>query len=340
MRTVLVTGGAGYVGSHACKALARAGYVPVTLDNLVNGHRRAVRWGPLEVGDIADMALVHGLVAKYQPLAVLHFAAFAYVGESVADPSKYYLNNVVGGLKLLEACRTRGVDKIVFSSTCATYGVPEKLPIDEDQPQRPVNPYGWSKLVVERALLDYDRACGLRSVSLRYFNAAGADPEGEIGELHEPETHLIPLVLDAIAGTRPNLTVNGSDYPTPDGTCVRDFIHVTDLASAHVAALEHLLAGGATLALNLGTGSGHSVLQVVEAAEQATGGKVPLAFGPRRPGDPPVLVADAARAAAALRWRPRHSSLHDIVASAWAWHRAGARSERHAATAQAPGGHA
>lgn len=321
MRAVLVTGGAGYVGSHACKALARAGYVPVTLDSLVNGHRWAVKWGPLEIGDIADVERVQGLIEKYRPLALMHFAAFAYVGESVAEPSKYYLNNIVGGLKLLEACRTHGVDKVVFSSSCATYGVPGRQPIGEDQPQQPVSPYGWSKLVVERALLDYDRAYGLRSLSLRYFNAAGADPEGEIGELHEPETHLIPLLLDAIAGSRPQLTVHGNDYPTPDGTCVRDFVHVTDLADAHVAALEHLLAGGATLALNLGTGSGHSVLQVIEAAQRVTGRKAPYAFGARRPGDAPVLVADAARAGELLRWRPRHSSLDEIVASAWAWRR-------------------
>jgi UDP-arabinose 4-epimerase len=339
VRAVLVTGGAGYVGSHACKALARAGYVPVTLDNLVNGHRWAVQWGPLEVGDIADVEFVQGLIAKYRPLALMHFAAFAYVGESVAEPSKYYLNNIVGGLKLLEACRTRGVDKVVFSSTCATYGVPGRLPIGEDQPQEPVNPYGWSKLVVERALLDYDRAWGLRSLSLRYFNAAGADPEADIGELHEPETHLIPLLLDAIAGSRPQLTVHGNDYPTPDGTCVRDFVHVTDLAHAHVAGLEHLLAGGATGALNLGTGTGHSVLQVIEAAQRVTGRKAPYAFGVRRPGDAPVLVADAARAGELLRWRPRHSSLDEIVASAWAWHRKERRGERDASRAQAPQEH-
>lgn len=321
MRTVLVTGGAGYVGSHACKGLARAGYLPVALDSLVNGHRWAVKWGPLEEGGIADLELVRGLIAKHRPVALMHFAAFAYVGESVAQPEKYYVNNVAGSLKLLEACRASGVDKIVFSSSCAVYGVPAKLPIGEGEPRQPVNPYGRSKLLVENALADYDRAYRLRSVSLRYFNAAGADPEGGIGELHEPETHLIPLVLDAAAGARPHLTVHGKDYPTPDGTCVRDFVHVADLASAHVAALEYLLAGGATDALNLGSGRGHSVLQVVEAAEQATGKKAPLVFGPRRAGDPPELVADAARAAQVLGWRPRHSGLEEIVASAWAWHR-------------------
>jgi UDP-arabinose 4-epimerase len=321
MRAVLVTGGAGYVGSHACKALAQAGYVPVTLDNLVNGHRWAVKWGPLEHGDIADVELVRGLIGKHRPLALMHFAAFAYVGESVAEPEKYYLNNVLGSLRLLETCRAGGVGKVVFSSSCAVYGVPARLPLDEDQPRQPVHPYGRSKLLVENALADYDRAYRLRSVSLRYFNAAGADPEAEIGELHEPETHLIPLALDAVAGDRPDLTVHGNDYPTPDGTCVRDYVHVTDLASAHVAALEYLLDGGATRALNLGTGEGHSVLQVVEAAERATGRKAPLVFGPRRAGDPPELVADASRAAEVLRWRPRHSSLHGIVASAWAWRR-------------------
>lgn len=321
MSAVLVTGGAGYVGSHACKALARAGYLPVALDNLVNGHRWAVKWGPLEQGDIADRELVRALVARHRPVALMHFAAFACVGESMAEPEKYYLNNVLGSLTLLEACRAGGVDKVVFSSSCAVYGLPAKLPIDEDQPRQPVNPYGGSKLLVENALADYDRAYRLRSVSLRYFNAAGADPEGEIGELHEPETHLIPLALDAVAGARPDLTVHGNDYPTPDGTCVRDYVHVTDLASAHVAALEYLLSGGATRALNLGTGEGHSVLQVVEAAERATGRKAPLVLGPRRAGDPPELVADASRATEVLRWRPQHSRLDDIVSSAWAWHR-------------------
>lgn len=324
--TVIVTGGAGYVGSHSCKALARAGYRPVSVDNLGSGHEWAVRWGPLEKGDISDTTFLHSLFQKYRPIAVLHFAAFAYVGESVAEPSKYYLNNVGGSLRLLEACRSAGVDKFVLSSTCATYGIPKSVPISESQPQLPVSPYGSSKLMVEDILRDYDSAYGLRSVSLRYFNAAGADPDGDIGEMHEPETHVVPLVLDTVAGLRPHFTVHGNDYQTPDGTCIRDFVHVTDLASAHVEALQYLLGGGRSTALNLGTGRGHSVLEVIDAAQRTTGKAVNHVFGARRPGDPPVLIADPARAVSVLGWRPRHSNLDEIVETAWSWQRSRIRS--------------
>lgn len=319
-RAILVTGGAGYIGSHVCKLLARQGYLPVSLDNLVYGHEWAVKWGPLEVGSLADIGFLASVMQKYRPIAVLHFAAYAYVGESVTDPAKYYSNNVTGTLALLDVCRSFGIDKFVFSSTCATYGIPQKVPISEAQPQDPVNPYGASKLMIERILKDYDHAYGLRSVSLRYFNAAGADPDNEIGEHHDPETHLIPLVLDAAAGMRPHITIFGEDYPTTDGTCIRDYIHVTDLATAHLNALELLLDGGETTVLNLGTGAGNSVREVVEMAERVTGRKVPVIVGARRAGDPPELVADPTRATRILGWTPMHSSLREILETAWKWH--------------------
>jgi UDP-arabinose 4-epimerase len=318
-RSVLVTGGAGYVGSHACKALAQSGYLPVAYDNLSRGHRAAVRWGPLVEGDTADRARLRAAIEQYRIGAVLHFAAFAYVGESVADPALYYRNNLVGSLALLDAMRASGIDKIVFSSTCATYGIPETVPIPESARQAPVNPYGETKLAVERALQWYE-AHGLRSVSLRYFNAAGADRDGEIGENHDPETHLIPLVLQAALGERPFVEVYGTDYPTPDGTAIRDYVHVADLAAAHVLALDHLIAGGGSLVLNLGTGGGHSVREVIAAAERVSGRKVRHRAAPRRPGDPPVLVADARLAAERLGWRPRSSDLDTIIGTALAWH--------------------
>jgi UDP-glucose-4-epimerase GalE len=318
-RSVLVTGGAGYVGSHACKALAHAGYLPVAYDNLSRGHREAVRWGPLVEGDTADRARLRAAIAQYRIEAVLHFAAFAYVGESVADPALYYRNNLAGSLALFEAMRESGVGRIVFSSTCATYGIPETVPIPESARQLPVNPYGETKLAVERALHWYE-AHGLRSVALRYFNAAGADSDGEIGERHEPETHLIPLVLQAALGERPFVEVYGTDYPTPDGTAIRDYVHVEDLAAAHVAALGHLAAGGESLMLNLGTGSGHSVREVIAAVERISGRTVPYRAAPRRPGDPPVLVADARLAAMRLGWRARASDLDTLIRTALAWH--------------------
>lgn len=320
--TVLVTGGAGYVGSHACKALSRAGFLPVTYDNLSIGNRWAVRWGPLELGDILDTARLHEVLKRHRPVAVMHFAAFALVGESVQAPSLYYRNNTAGALNVLDAAQIHGVQAFVFSSTCAIYGTPARIPIDEAAPKSPINPYGASKLMVERILADYEPAYGMRHAALRYFNAAGADRDNEIGEARAVETHLVPLMLDAVLGSRPPLVILGDDYPTADGTAVRDYIHVADLADAHVAALRHLLAGGASLQLNLGTGRGHSVRDVIQCVERVTGREVPATIGPRRPGDPPGLVADPGRARQALNLDfTSSSSLEAIVASAWAWHR-------------------
>jgi len=318
--TILVTGGAGYVGSHACKALARAGYRPVAYDSLIRGHREAVRWGPLVQADLADAKRLTDTIKRFEVAAVLHFAAFAYVGESVEEPGLYFRNNVANTLTLLEAMRISAVRRIVFSSTCATYGVPERVPITESAPQRPVNPYGESKLMVERMLHWYGSAHGFTHAALRYFNAAGADPEGEIGEDHEPETHLIPLVLQAAMGQRARIDVLGTDYPTPDGTAIRDYIHVQDLADAHVRAVQLLLRGGLSITVNLGTGAGHSVREVIAAAERVTGRRVPRREAPRRFGDPPVLVADPSRARELLGWTAKHSDLDTILKTAWAWH--------------------
>lgn len=316
---ILVAGGAGYVGSHAAKALHRAGYLPVVVDNLVTGHRAAVRWGPFVHADIGDPAALEAAFAQFRPAAVLHFAAYAYVGESVAHPRRYYRNNVANTLTLLDACLRHGCVPLVFSSSCATYGVPERLPIDETHPQQPINPYGQSKLMVEQVLRSYHRAYGLRSVSLRYFNAAGADPEGDLGEDHDPETHLIPLAIRAALGSGPPLEVYGTAYPTTDGTAVRDFVHVSDLADAHVRALRHLLEGGAPLALNLGLGRGYSVREVIASVERVAGRNVPSREGTAREGDPAELVADARRARESLGWTPVFRGLDDIVASAWPW---------------------
>jgi len=324
-QSVLVTGGAGYIGSHACKVLARAGYLPVVFDNLSRGHREAVRWGPLVEGDLADRERLIRAFEAHRVMAVMHFAAFAFVGESVADPAIYYRNNLAGTLSLLDAMREARVDKIVFSSTCATYGIPAGSPISETAPQLPVNPYGETKLAIERALHWYEGAYGLRSVSLRYFNAAGADADGEIGELHEPETHLIPLVLQTALGQRPHIDIYGTDYPTADGTAIRDYIHVEDLAEAHLRALEQLCAGGESAALNLGTGRGHSVREVIAAAESACGRAIPWREVNRRPGDPPVLVADPTRAAGRLGWRAQRSDLRTIIGTAFAWHESRAK---------------
>jgi len=319
-KTILVTGGAGYIGSHACQALARSGYIPVSYDNLVYGHRWAVRWGPLEEGDISDRARLDAVIAHYRPGAVMHFAAYAYVGESVRDPGKYYRNNVAGSLTLLEAMRDHDIGHLVFSSTCATYGMPEQVPIVEHHAQRPINPYGASKLIIERMIEDFAAAHGLNWIALRYFNAAGADPNAEVGERHDPETHLIPLVLDAAAGIRPSITVYGSDYGTPDGTCIRDYIHVSDLADAHVLALNSLQRGGKSAAYNLGNGQGFSVQQVIALARDVTGREIPVVVGPRRAGDPPRLIADANQARQALGWQPSYPSLAAILESAWRWH--------------------
>lgn len=319
-KSILVTGGAGYIGSQACKALAAAGLVPVVFDSLERGHREAVRWGPLEVGNLADRARIDEVLRIHQPAGVLHFAAYAYVGESTANPGMYYRNNVAGSLNLLEALVAAGSPPVVFSSTCATYGIPLTETIREDHPQAPINPYGASKLMVERLLLDFDAAHGLRSATLRYFNAAGADPEGDLGELHDPEPHLIPLVLDAALGRRDAVSIFGTDYPTPDGTCIRDYIHVADLAEAHVLALRHLLSGGDSLRLNLANGSGYSVREVISTAQRIAGRPVPTHLAVRRSGDPPRLVGDASEAARILGWKPAFGSLDVIIEHAWKWH--------------------
>lgn len=317
---VIVTGGAGYVGSQVCKALAKAGLVPVTLDNLSRGHRDAVRWGPLEVADLRDRGRLTDIFTRYRPGAVMHFAGYISVAESVADPAAYYENNVGGTLVLLDAMRAAGCARLVFSSTAAVYGNPVAVPMAETHPLSPINPYGWTKRIVEQVLASYDAAYALRSVSLRYFNAAGADPENEIGERHDPETHLVPRALDVAAGTAPALPIFGTDYDTPDGTCIRDYIHVADLADAHVAALEYLGRGGATTAVNLGTGEGRSVVELVAAVERVTGRPVGRDLRPRRDGDAPILVADARRAQQILGWRARRSDLETILRDAWAWH--------------------
>lgn len=318
--TILVTGGAGYIGSHTCKLLAARGFKPVVFDNLVHGHREFVKWGPFERGDLADSERLDEALATHRPAAVVHFAAFCYVGESVTNPSKYYRNNVISTVNLLDAMDRHGVKHIVFSSTCATYGEPEIIPIPEHHPQRPINPYGQTKLMVERILEDFETAHGIRSAALRYFNAAGGDPDCEIGEDHTPETHLIPLVLDCAMGRREEIAVFGSDYPTPDGTCIRDYVHVMDLADAHVRALGHLLGGGESLRLNLGNGLGYSVKQVISKAQEITGQPIKVRMAPRREGDPPQLVGDAKRAREFLGWQPQYGSIETIIGHAWAWH--------------------
>ncbi len=319
---ILVTGGAGYIGCHGVLALQNAGYDVVVLDNLVYGHRQIVEEvlkTELIVGDTKDRALLDRVFADHKIAAVMHFAAYAYVGESVTDPAKYYQNNVVGTLTLLEAMLAANVKNFVFSSTCATYGVPNQIPISESHPQNPINPYGTSKLMVERILADFDRAYALRSVCFRYFNAAGADPEARMGENHNPETHLIPLVLQTALGKRENISVFGDDYPTPDGTCIRDYIHVADLADAHVLGLKYLLDGGETTAFNLGNGNGYSVQEVISMARQITKKPIPVLISGRRPGDPPSLIGSSERARNFLGWRPKHSSLSAIIQHAWNW---------------------
>ncbi|MBI1686407.1 UDP-glucose 4-epimerase GalE [Caulobacter hibisci] len=321
--TILVAGGAGYIGSHTCLRLAEAGFTPVVYDNLSNGWESFVQWGPLEVGDINDATRLDEVLAKHRPAAVIHFAAFIEVGFSVAEPGSFYANNVGGSLTLIEAARRAGIDKLVFSSTCATYGAPVRVPMDETHPQAPLNPYGRSKLMVEEILRDMDRYKGFRSVALRYFNAAGADPEGRIGEKHEPETHAIPLAIATARGERDKFTLFGSDYDTRDGTCVRDYIHVLDLADAHVAALRWLLAGKDSAVFNLGTGTGTTVKELVDAIERRSNRPFPLEPAPRRDGDAPSLVADNSKARELLGWTPRYS-LNDIIEHAWAWHANGA----------------
>lgn len=321
--TVLVTGGAGYIGSHAVLALKRAGYHVVILDNLAYGHQDLVEQVlqvELVVGDMSDRALLDRLFSTYQFAAVMHFAAYIAVGESVTEPAKYYRNNVTGTLTLLEAMIAASIKHLVFSSTCATYGVPKTVPIAEDHPVSPINPYAASKWMVEQILADFDRAYGLKSVCFRYFNAAGAEPTGLLGEDHTPETHLIPLVLLAALGQRESVSILGTDYPTPDGTCIRDYIHVADLATAHVLGLEYLLQGGSSNLFNLGNGNGFSVRDVIETAKQVTGRDFTVLERDRRPGDPPVLVGSSQKARQVLGWQPQHTELSEIIQHAWQWH--------------------
>ncbi len=314
--TVLVTGGAGFIGSHTCKQLRAAGYNPVTFDNLSTGHRDAVRFGPFVQGDIRDADALATAIHDHGASAIIHFAASAYVGESVTNPAKYYDNNLGGMIGLLSAARATGIDKIVFSSSCATYGIPDVLPISETTDQRPINPYGRTKLMGEEMLRDYGAAYGIKHVSLRYFNAAGADPAGDLAEQHLPETHLIPLALMAAAGTGPRLSVFGFDYPTPDGTCIRDYIHVHDLARAHVLAMRYLVEGGDNIALNLGSGQGLSVREIIAAIERLTQSTLPVHYGPRRAGDPPVLTADPRLSAQVLGFRTELSQIDLIIGHA------------------------
>ncbi len=318
---VLVTGGAGYIGSQCCRALKNAGLVPVVFDNFENGYRENVQWGEYFEGDIRRLEDLQAAFSRFQPEAVMHFAAYAYVGESVKKPEKYYKNNLYGSLNLLEVMREFQVKKLIFSSSCATYGMPEQVPIVETQSQLPVNPYGNTKLMMEMMMRDYAAAGHLDFVALRYFNAAGASSDAEIGENHVPETHLIPLVLDAASGRRPAVTVFGDDYPTEDGTCIRDYIHVEDLAEAHLLALKMLLKHSGAFAFNLGNGKGFSVLQIISAVEKVTGKKVPYQVGPRRAGDPAVLVGDASLARKKLGWNPRYIDIEEIIAHAWNYYK-------------------
>ncbi|RAP39369.1 UDP-glucose 4-epimerase GalE, partial [Rhodovulum viride] len=319
MAHVLVTGGAGYIGAHACKALARAGHVPVCYDNLSTGWAEAVKFGPLERGDLADRARLDAVFAAYRPVGVMHFAAFSQVGEAMRDPGKYWRNNVGGSLTLIEAAVAAGCLNMVFSSTCAVYGDQDGVTLDEDSAQAPLNAYGASKRAIEDMLRDFEASHGLKSVIFRYFNVAGADPEGEVGEAHDPETHLIPVMLEAIEGKRPALTIHGTDYPTPDGTCIRDYIHVSDLVAAHVLGLDWLLAGKGSRVFNLGTGTGYSVRQVIEASHAVTNRPVPYSEGPRRGGDAVRLVSGSARAETELGWAPERSDLPTMIQDAWKW---------------------
>lgn len=317
---VLVTGGAGYIGSHTCKALSRAGYLPITYDNLVYGHPEAVQWGPLVQGDINDRKQLEMAMRKFLPSAVMHFAAYAYVGESVKHPAKYYRNNVAGTLSLLESMKNCNIDKIIFSSTCATYGMPEQIPIPESHPQNPINPYGRSKFMIEWVLQDFAAAYDLKFVSLRYFNAAGADPDVEIGEDHTPETHLIPIVLEVALGKINQLEIFGTDYDTHDGTCIRDYIHVSDLADAHLLALEYLIDGGQSDVFNLGNGDGFSVREVIASAMKITGRNIPCQETERRAGDPAALIGSSEKIKSKMGWEAVHNSLEAIIRTAWRWH--------------------
>ena len=317
---ILIVGGAGYIGSEINKELNVNGYKTVILDSLVSGHKEAVKWGEFVQGDLANIEDIRGVFKKYPIEAVFNFAAFIEVGESVKDPQKYYFNNLVNTLNLLKVMKEFEVNKIIFSSTAATFGEPKYTPIDEKHPQWPINPYGWTKLMIERVFADYDVAYGLRYVALRYFNACGANEEADIGENHNPESHLIPLVLDAAIGKRENIKIFGTDYPTPDGTCVRDYIHVVDLASAHLLALKHLLGGGESKQYNLGNGKGFSVREVIAAVKKITGKEFVVVEDARRPGDPPVLVASSEKIKKELDWSPKYTDIETIVATSWKWH--------------------
>ena len=323
MKSVLVTGGAGYIGSHACKSLLRAGYLPVTYDNLSTGWREAVKFGPFEQGDLRDRVRLDEVFATHRPVAVMHFAALSQVGESMSDPGKYWSNNVTGSLCLIEAAIAADCMNFVFSSTCATYGDQDNVVLDEDSAQHPINAYGASKRAIEDILRDFERAHGLNHVIFRYFNVAGADSEGEVGEFHQPETHLIPLILDAIAGKRAALTIHGTDYPTPDGTCIRDYVHVCDLVDAHILGLTWLEQGRGSQVFNLGTGTGFSVREVIEQSRVVTNRDVPMIEGPRRPGDCTKLVSGSSRAMQELGWTPKRSTLKSMITDAWRWHQTG-----------------
>ena len=319
MTGILVAGGAGYIGSHTCLDLFNKGFTPIVYDNLSNGHADFVKWGPLEHGDIRDRRRLDEALRKHRPAAILHFAAAIEVGQSVRDPSAYYDNNVAGTITLLRAAQEAGIDKLVFSSTCATYGLPQSIPMSESHRQLPINPYGRSKLIVEQILMDLDLYQGFRSVILRYFNAAGADPKGRLGEWHSPETHAVPIAIETALGQRSHFEVLGTDYDTRDGTCVRDFVHVLDLADAHTRAIEHLLKNGMSQALNLGTGHGTTVKELIATVQNVTGIAFDVRYGPRRKGDAPVLVADNALARRTIGWSPRRD-LRSIIDTAWNWH--------------------
>lgn len=318
---ILIVGGAGYIGSHLNKEINKKGIETVIFDNLSYGHRDFVKWGTFEKGDLGNIDDIRAVFKKYPIEAVMHFAAFTYVGESVEDPQKYYTNNVKNTLNLLQVMLEENVKYFVFSSTCATYGNPVEIPITENHPQNPINPYGKGKLMVETVLKDYSDAYGLKYASLRYFNAAGADPESEVGELHNPETHLIPLILDVAAGRREDIKIFGTDYDTPDGTCIRDYIHVTDLAEAHILALEYLQNSGESDFFNLGNGNGFSVKEVIETAEEVTGKNIKAVEAERRAGDPPILVGSSDKAKEKLNWKPKYDELSTIIETAWNWHK-------------------
>lgn len=320
MDTILVTGGAGYIGSQTCKTLAQAGFLPIAYDNLSTGHAYAVKWGPLVEADLSDRAKLCETIEKFKPKAALHFAASALVAESVENPGKYYRNNLHSSINLLEAMRDYGISNLIFSSTCATYGQVRSIPVKESHPQSPINPYGRSKLMVEQMIKDFEAAHGIRSVILRYFNVAGADLNGEIGENHFPETHLIPSIIQAALGIKEEIVVYGIDFPSEDGSAIRDYVHVQDLADAHVAALRYLLTHKKSAAINLGTGTGHSVLEIVEAVQKFCKKPLPIKIAKKRKGDPAILAADNTLAKKLLNWTPRHSSVPCLIESAWKWH--------------------